>query len=392
MTWRILSWVGLCSQAISRRRGKHGKKEELKEHPRLRSSLLKLKHRANVKGLATNFSHFTNVAAEETRHEWSPRIVFQDRVEPAQWNMQPLHEPWKSRHSAATYQDFYNTLRKVPDGCVQRTILVEDLSPSLIDLLGATFQIPPHVFEEHLEGGGYVTTGESLDSTTSWHTRSSAQGFSSITWYRPVLPLFPMTARFRRRLVKDQNPLIRCVYDACEREHNIRLGTTETYGVAVLTSLLSQVFITRVRKRNSLLDGRKELQFGRKRLMVASSVTSNSPDDIAAVRLMNQVILLLDLLPVAIVKENMSGAQRHLQHRPPILVSLLPRPELLLNKRRNFRNKDTPQTRSIDEWVAQTSNPSAIPTSRAPASSLLPSVLESGPVPPPPLPNVSSCK
>ncbi|KAJ4377624.1 hypothetical protein N0V83_000451 [Neocucurbitaria cava] len=57
---------------------------------------------------------------------------------------------------------------------------------------------------------------------------------------------------------------------------------------------------------------------------------------------------------------------------------------------RNLRNKDTPQIRSVDEWVAQTSDPSAVPTSRAPASSLLPSVPESGPVPPPPLPNASS--
>jgi hypothetical protein len=183
-----------------------------------------LAYRDNVNQLASHFSNFRNIADARTRHGWSPRIVFYDRVESAQSQVPRRHEPWKSRAFAPPYQEFYSTLRKVSDDCVQRMILVEDLTPSLIDLLGATFQIPPHVFEEHLDRSGYRTVLENRDNAAAWYPRSSAQGYSSITWYRPVLPLIPITSRFRAKLITNRKPTVRCIFDGCGH-HNIRLGT-----------------------------------------------------------------------------------------------------------------------------------------------------------------------
>jgi len=42
-------------------------------------------------------------------------------------------------HSAPTYEDFRNTLRRTPAGCHLRMIFVEDLNPLLVDYLGAAF-------------------------------------------------------------------------------------------------------------------------------------------------------------------------------------------------------------------------------------------------------------
>jgi hypothetical protein len=181
-----------------------------------------LAYRASVARLAAHFPNFGNVAATKARHDWSPTIVLYDRIDSTQSLLR--HEPWKGRGTAPAYQEFYKAMRNIPDNCLQRTILVEDLTPSLIDLLGATFHIPPHVFEEHLHHSGYKTTSEKQDKPDSWYPHSSAQDYSSITWYRPVLPLVPITSRFRSKLIKNQKPTIRCMFDGCRR-HDLHLRT-----------------------------------------------------------------------------------------------------------------------------------------------------------------------
>lgn len=182
---------------------------------------------SNANRLATNFPSFENVAAHTTRHAWSSRIVLHDRIEGIDEEETQRKEPWPSDTyaSAPNFEDFYRQIRKVPDNCKQRIIIVEDLSPSLIGLLGATFQIPPHVFQEHLEGSGYRVALDQPIKSKAWQTLSSAQGYASITWYRPVLPLIPMNAKLRARLLLNTSPSIRCIFEGCQR-HNIRLGTT----------------------------------------------------------------------------------------------------------------------------------------------------------------------
>lgn len=201
---------------------KKSKKVPPQPHPQLTAAPEVLAYRTDVNLLAGHFSNLRNIAAAETRYDWSTRIVFYDHI-PSESDRPRRQEPWKSRAFAPLYQEFYSTLRNVPDDCVQRIILVEDLTPSLIDLLGATFQIPPHVFEEHLDRSGYGKRLEVQSGASAWHTRSSTQGYSSITWYRPVLPLVPMTSKFRKRLILNEKPIVPCIFDGCGH-HNLRLS------------------------------------------------------------------------------------------------------------------------------------------------------------------------
>ncbi|KAF2249444.1 hypothetical protein BU26DRAFT_595358 [Trematosphaeria pertusa] len=150
---------------------KGAKKESAPEQPAAAPEVLA--YRMNINLLASYFSNLKNIAAEKSRQDWSSRIVLYDYVGSAQPHGLRRQEPWKSHASAPLYQEFYSTLTNIPENCVQRIVLVEDLTPMLIDLLGATFQIPPHVFEEHLDRSGYGNALESRGNNATWHTRSS---------------------------------------------------------------------------------------------------------------------------------------------------------------------------------------------------------------------------
>ncbi|KAF9691657.1 hypothetical protein EKO04_010436 [Ascochyta lentis] len=218
----VLNWVVGTAATDSK------KKEAEKRTERVNASSIddELKnYRTNVERLAAHFANFGNVAATETRHQWSSRIVVHDRMPTREIQIPFRQEPFKDHPAGPTFREFYARLRGVTDDCVQRIVLVEDLTPSLIDLLGATFDIPPHVFEEHLDRSGFKKGFESREDAKAWHTRSSAQGYSSVMWYRPVLPLIPVNSRFRSRLIRDRRPEVRCPFDGCH-PHDLPLGTT----------------------------------------------------------------------------------------------------------------------------------------------------------------------
>jgi len=182
-------------------------------------------YRAKINQLSSRLKTLRNVTATRTRHTWGSRIVFYDRSK-SQYQTPTRHEPWRDHTFAPPFREFYDMSRTVPDDCNQRLILVEDLNPPLIDLLGATFDIPPHVFEEHLDRSGYATILRSQRNTPAWQTRSPVQGFSSVTWYRPVIPLISITSKFRTQLIANQAPIARCNLEECrDRVHNMHLCT-----------------------------------------------------------------------------------------------------------------------------------------------------------------------
>ncbi|OSS48375.1 hypothetical protein B5807_07812 [Epicoccum nigrum] len=188
-------------------------------------------YRKNINRLAEHFPIFQNVAAtgSDTRHEWSSRIVIHDRISADEAHATSRQEPFAGRSTVPAFNEFRKRLLNVTDDCVQRVVLVEDLSPKLIDLLGATFDIAPHVFEEHLDSSGYRRVDTEIDTkANTWNTRSNALGYSSIAsvkWYRPVLPLIPMSQRFRTRLIRDRRPHAYCPFYGCPR-HTLPLSAT----------------------------------------------------------------------------------------------------------------------------------------------------------------------
>jgi hypothetical protein len=146
----------------------------------------------NVVRLAKDFPELRSVTIENVRHDWASRIVFYDCMDSADERSPTPQEPWKGSTRAPEFSEFTRLLRDVPPHCLQRVVLVEDLNPSLINMLGVTFQIPPHVFAEHLDRSGYNKKYEEKQHD-DWKVGSSVQGHTSISWYRPVLPLIPLT-------------------------------------------------------------------------------------------------------------------------------------------------------------------------------------------------------
>jgi hypothetical protein len=216
----LQSWFGGAAATKSKKRSK--KKAAAQPPPHENSE--RFKYRSNINALAINLPNFKNVSHERTRVEWSGRLVFFDRHDGSEEHTPKLQEPWKYQLSLPPYDNFHNTLKKVPDNVSERVILIEDLDPALIDHVGTTFQIPPHVFEEHLDRSGYTGFSETRKAADLWNTRSSAPGYSSITWYRPVLPLLHMSPRFRAKLLDGLRPKTKCFKENCYN-HYLELAT-----------------------------------------------------------------------------------------------------------------------------------------------------------------------
>ena len=66
-----------------------------------------------------------------------------------------------------------------------RLVVVEDLGPSLINLLGATFDLSPEFFEEHLYRSDYRGYRASETSPSIWTTSNLQKNYVSLAWSRP---------------------------------------------------------------------------------------------------------------------------------------------------------------------------------------------------------------
>ncbi|KAF2684034.1 hypothetical protein K458DRAFT_431647 [Lentithecium fluviatile CBS 122367] len=175
-------------------------------------------YRDQIVRLAARLPNLRNVATTRVRHHEIPRIIFYDRIGSVLSTVSRPYEPWKTHKIPPSYQRFWTELRKTPTDCVQRIVLVEDLTPAFIDLLGATFKIPPQFFEDHLDRSGYDMMEGRIQKATAWQTRFTAKGHASLTWFRPVLPLLDMTGQFRTNLIENLPHVTRCIFDGCDRD------------------------------------------------------------------------------------------------------------------------------------------------------------------------------
>lgn len=66
-----------------------------------------------------------------------------------------------------------------------RLVVVEDLGPSLINLLGSTFDLSPEFFEEHLYRSDYRGFRVSGPSPSTWRTSNLQKTYVSFAWSRP---------------------------------------------------------------------------------------------------------------------------------------------------------------------------------------------------------------
>ncbi|CAF9935234.1 hypothetical protein IMSHALPRED_010152 [Imshaugia aleurites] len=67
----------------------------------------------------------------------------------------------------------------------RRLVVVEDLGPSLINVLGATFDLSPEIFEEHLHRSRYGGSKAPGMPPSNWRTSNLQKDYVSFAWYRP---------------------------------------------------------------------------------------------------------------------------------------------------------------------------------------------------------------
>ena len=66
-----------------------------------------------------------------------------------------------------------------------RVVVVEDLGQSLINVLGATFNLSPEFFEEHLYRSDYGGFSSHGPSPLTWRTSNLQKDYVSLAWLRP---------------------------------------------------------------------------------------------------------------------------------------------------------------------------------------------------------------
>lgn len=317
-------------------------------------------YRRKIDVLAMRLRNFETIATTAVRHQWSPRVVYYDRLKSARDHAPRRYEPWESRISAPLFEEFHGTLRNISADCNQRIVLVEDLTPSLVDLLGATFQIPPHVFEEHLDRSGYKKNTGDVDSSAAWYTRSSTQGYSSVTWYRPVLPLLPVTSRFRSKLIRDRKPRVRCPFDGCHDDgHNIRLNTQSNIWRRQL-DLCPEPGVYHKGSDTEYPVGWEERATIWMREYDGCNFSKTGPRRQRAVGTDRQlVILLVDPLPIVSVHGNVAVRDRQLRRAAPTLPNLWIRTEDKRTRSRGSRAQGPSHGDLVQVWA--TSLPPDLP-------------------------------
>ena len=74
----------------------------------------------------------------------------------------------------------------IPSDLKSRLLVVEDLSWTMIRILGECLSISPELFEEHLINSGWRDEVYKDAESDTWSTRDLVKDYMSIRWYRPT--------------------------------------------------------------------------------------------------------------------------------------------------------------------------------------------------------------
>lgn len=140
----------------------------------------------NIRPLTQILPHLRAIQPPNGRHERMGRLKAIDystdgtASQVRRWRLGPRSDPQKI---ATRLQD----LKGVDDDAIaSRMIIVEDLSPELIAILGSVFELDPEFFAEHLNRSGYNNADYGDPPPTRWNTAHMRKNYVSMTWRRPV--------------------------------------------------------------------------------------------------------------------------------------------------------------------------------------------------------------
>lgn len=140
-----------------------------------------------VESLVEHMPHLTNVRLKECRHPNSGKFSCWDMpLKGRRPNLLLEAQPraWRKKSQGTALMA---AIKQSPTTDIRsRTIVVEDLSPSLITTIGAAFWLIPEGFEEHLSHShvaGFPCQGV---PPKTWGTKLTPTGYMSLKWHRPV--------------------------------------------------------------------------------------------------------------------------------------------------------------------------------------------------------------
>ncbi len=135
-----------------------------------------------VHQLSQQFPHLDSVLSQ-SRHDSATLTIF-DYVGDVLRGANRLSTDFNVRKPLGDTQKFLDGKSSWPD-VDTRLVVLEDIGPTLIRLLGSTFNISPEFFAEHLHRSGYRGGKENDAPPSAWRTSNMHKNYVSVKWYRP---------------------------------------------------------------------------------------------------------------------------------------------------------------------------------------------------------------
>lgn len=154
--------------------------------------------------------HLKNILPSRGRHQYAGKVTCLDYFPNTHSPQVGLEIDMNNARAPLKPDRMAHQLKKmtvVEDQTVSlRMILVEDLCPESIAMLGVTFGLDPEFFARHLNRAGYDVEDYNEVDAARWNTFHLERDFVTLTWCRPVYqnPLLTDWREASRRLSKGE--------------------------------------------------------------------------------------------------------------------------------------------------------------------------------------------
>jgi hypothetical protein len=153
--------------------------------------------------LANKVSEFSELAFKGYRYGETAEVVYFDYLHDAS-----VMGPHRTR--------LPGSLRDVSLPSLKfRCVLLEDLDPDKVDIVGAALRLDLRLFSTHLRDSRYFSLTGNSASNEIWSNYQHTRRHCSMKWLRPVVPSFAITERLRKKLISGEKARASCVVRTC---------------------------------------------------------------------------------------------------------------------------------------------------------------------------------
>ncbi|KAL8845893.1 MAG: hypothetical protein Q9221_008977 [Calogaya cf. arnoldii] len=167
--------------------------EQVQEQPNTIDNSRSVRRRgyfAQIRRLYTYLPHLNNVRKRSRAHHRAELRCLDFDGDYLVWNRLCTLDKDTTQlpYSAVEFdEDFIQSfMGDIPSEVDCRVLLVDELSDTLMDILGSCLHITPEFFEEHLLNSGWHSNNYNDREADMWSTRNLAKNYASIRWHRPV--------------------------------------------------------------------------------------------------------------------------------------------------------------------------------------------------------------